>query len=366
MKVLLINTVNLEANGISTFIINTASQLAKNNIDVTILAPNKVNRGLVITLKRQDIHLKQILGRMSNPIKYFNNLKIYLSSEKFDVVHVNGNSTTMAIELFAAKLAKIKLRIAHSHNTKTEHSFTNKLLRPLFNYSVNGRLACNEASGKWLFKRKKFIIVRNGIDLNKYKYSLEQRKKIRKELDIKPNQKLLGHVGYFNYQKNQIFLVHILKKLPNDYKLIFIGEGNDLKNVKVKVDECGLKDRVIFTGNVTNVPDYLSAMDLFLLPSRFEGQPFSLIEATANGLGCIVSDRVSPESDLAGNIEFLSIGDADQIKWEESIKKENLSDRERKSALYKNKLKDKGYSLIDNVDMLLKFYLKRNKDGKNN
>ena len=74
MKVLLINTVNLEANGISTFIINTASQLAKNNIDVTILAPNKVNRGLVITLKRQDIHLKQILGRMSNPIKYFNNL----------------------------------------------------------------------------------------------------------------------------------------------------------------------------------------------------------------------------------------------------------------------------------------------------
>lgn len=354
MKVLLINTVNLEANGISTFIINTASQLAKNNIDVTILAPNKVNRGLVITLKRQDIHLKQILGRMSNPIKYFNNLKIYLSSEKFDVVHVNGNSTTMAIELFAAKLAKIKLRIAHSHNTKTEHSFTNKLLRPLFNYSVNGRLACNEAAGKWLFKRKKFIIVRNGIDLNKYKYSLEQRKKIRKELDIKPNQKLLGHVGYFNYQKNQIFLVHVLKKLPNDYKLIFIGEGNDLKNVNAEVDKHNLKDRVIFTGNVTNVPDYLSAMDLFLLPSRFEGQPFVLIESSASGLRNIISDNVSVETNICKNNTYVNLTDIGA--WISAIKKVTLSDREERSLKYSSILEYKGYNSSKNAYKLLNFY----------
>lgn len=354
MKVLLINTVNLEANGISTFIINTASQLAKNNIDVTILAPNKVNRGLVITLKRQDIHLKQILGRMSNPIKYFNNLKIYLSSEKFDVVHVNGNSTTMAIELFAAKLAKIKLRIAHSHNTKTEHSFTNKLLRPLFNYSVNGRLACNEAAGKWLFKRKKFIIVRNGIDMNKYKYSLEQRKKIRKELDIKPNQKLLGHVGYFNYQKNQIFLVHVLKKLPNDYKLIFIGEGNDLKNVNAEVDKHNLKDRVIFTGNVTNVPDYLSAMDLFLLPSRFEGQPFVLIESSASGLRNIISDNVSVETNICKNNTYVNLTDIGA--WISAIKKVTLSDREERSLKYSSILEYKGYNSSKNAYKLLNFY----------
>ena len=354
MKVLLINTVNLEANGISTFIINTARQLAKKNIDVTILAPNKVNRGLVITLKRQDIHLKQILGRMSNPIKYFNNLKIYLSSEKFDVVHVNGNSTTMAIELFAAKLAKIKLRIAHSHNTKTEHSFTNKLLRPLFNYSVNGRLACNEAAGKWLFKRKKFIIVRNGIDLNKYKYSLEQRKKIRKELDIKPNQKLLGHVGYFNYQKNQIFLVHVLKKLPNDYKLIFIGEGNDLKNVNAEVDKHNLKDRVIFTGNVTNVPDYLSAMDLFLLPSRFEGQPFVLIESSASGLRNIISDNVAVETNICKNNTYVNLTDIGA--WISAIKKVTLSDREERSLKYSSILEYKGYNSSKNAYKLLNFY----------
>ena len=267
---------------------------------------------------------------------------------------MNGNSTTMAIELFAAKLAKIKLRIAHSHNTKTEHSFTNKLLRPLFNYSVNGRLACNEAAGKWLFKRKKFIIVRNGIDLNKYKYSLEQRKKIRKELDIKPNQKLLGHVGYFNYQKNQIFLVHVLKKLPNDYKLIFIGEGNDLKNVNAEVDKHNLKDRVIFTGNVTNVPDYLSAMDLFLLPSRFEGQPFVLIESSASGLRNIISDNVSVETNICKNNTYVNLTDIGA--WISAIKKVTLSDREERSLKYSSILEYKGYNSRKNAYKLLNFY----------
>ena len=121
MKVLLVNTVSLDANGISTFIINTASQLVKRNIDVTILAPNKVENKLVENLRGKGISIKEITERRTNPIKYFKNLKRYLSFEKFDVIHVNGNSTTMAIELFAAKLAGVSKRIAHSHNTTTQH-----------------------------------------------------------------------------------------------------------------------------------------------------------------------------------------------------------------------------------------------------
>lgn len=139
MKILLINTVNLEANGISTFIINIAKQLVNKNLDVTILAPNEVDSNLMKSLKNDGIHLKEISGRSSNLINYFIKLKRYLSYEKFDVVHVNGNSTTMAIELLAAKLAGVKLRIAHSHNTTTEHLFVNKLLRPIFEYSEIGR-----------------------------------------------------------------------------------------------------------------------------------------------------------------------------------------------------------------------------------
>lgn len=363
---MLISTVNLEANGISTFIINSAKLLEQQGINVTILAPNHVKSNLIAELLVYKIHIKEIHGRMSSPIKYFFKLKSFLAQENFDVVHVNGNSTTMAVELFAAKLSRVKARIAHSHNTTTDHPIINKILRPLFEFSINTRLACNDAAGKWLFKNKNFTIIPNGINLSEYRFSSIKRTAVRNKLHIEKNEILLGHVGKFNYQKNQMYLIKVMNRLPDKYKLLLVGQGEELAKVKEKIYDFKLENRVILAGVTSDVTKYLCAMDIFLLPSRFEGQPFVLIEATANGLGCIVSDRVSPESDLAGNIEFLSIGDADQIKWEESIKKENLSDRERKSALYKNKLKDKGYSLIDNVDMLLKFYLKRNKDGKNN
>ena len=354
MKILLINTVNLEANGISTFIINMAKQLVNKNLDVTILAPNEVDSNLMKNLKNDGVHLKEISGRSSNLINYFAKLRKYLSYKKFDVVHVNGNSTTMAIELFAAKLAGVKLRIAHSHNTTTEHLFVNKLLRPIFEYSINGRLACNNAAGQWLFRGKKFTVIRNGIDLGKYKYSLKQRKKIREKLGIKLNKKLLGHVGYFNYQKNQIFLVHVLKNLPDNYKLIFIGEGDNLRNVKAEVDKYNLKDRIIFTGNVTNVSEYLSAMDLFLLPSRFEGQPFVLIESSAMGLNNLISDKVSKETNICNNNIYLNLDNLSE--WEEAIVHNNFSNREYLFCKNQEILKSKNYDVSQNVYKLIHFY----------
>lgn len=359
MKVLLINTVNLEANGISTFIINVASQLVKKYIDVTILTPNKVNDDLLITLKDQDIHLKQIPGRMSNPIKYFNSLKAYLSSEKFDVVHVNGSSTTMAIELFAAKLAGVNKRIAHSHNTETEHYIINKLLRPLFEISITDRLACSEAAGKWLFNNKQFSIIMNGISLNNYKFSEDQRKKYRQKLNVKSNEILLGHVGYFNYQKNQIFLVKLLKELPTNYKLVLIGEGKELNNVKTKAKTLNLTNRIIFTGTVNNVQDYLNAMDIFLLPSNFEGQPFVLVEASANGLNCVVSDKVSKENDLVNNLSFVNLSNVK--KWLTVIKSSNVNGSKRiiNSNKYCWELSNKGYDSND-ISKLMKVYRSKN------
>ena len=149
-------------------------------------------------------------------------------------------------------------------------------------------------------------------------------------------------------------MVHVLKKLPNDYKLIFIGEGNDLKNVNAEVDKHNLKDRVIFTGNVTNVPDYLSAMDLFLLPSRFEGQPFVLIESSASGLRNIISDNVSVETNICKNNTYVNLTDIGA--WISAIKKVTLSDREERSLKYSSILEYKGYNSSKNAYKLLNFY----------
>lgn len=353
MKVLLINTVNLEANGISAFIINTANQLIKNNVDVTILASNKVDIKLASNLRNKGIHIKEIIGRMSNPVKYFKRLETYLSSEKFDVVHVNGNSTTMSVELLAARLAGIKKRIAHSHNTTTKHPIINKILRPLFEFSVNGRLACNDAAGKWLFKSNKFIIIPNGINLIDYKFSKDKREKIREELHIKENEILLGHVGEFNYQKNQIFLIKLLKELPPNYKLILIGQGKELNNIKLKVQKLNLNNRVIFTGVISDVSDYLNAMDIFLLPSNFEGQPFVLVEASASGLPCIISKFVSREVNITEKIIFLPL---DVKKWKDRIIRTSNTNRMDTSAYNICLLRKKGYDLEENGIIFKKIY----------
>lgn len=354
MKILLINTVSLGANGISTFIINSAIGLAKNNINVTIAAINRVNRPLKDKLLANKINLKEFQGRNSSPIKYFYALKNYLIRNRFDVVHVNGNSTTMAIELLAAKSAGVKLRIAHSHNTTTEHPFINKLLRPIFEYSVNGRLACNDAAGRWLFKRKKFDVIKNGINLEKYDYSLEKRQFFRKKLNLESNQKLLGHVGTFSYQKNQAFLVELLKNISVEYKLILIGDGPELENVKLKAKKLDLDNRVIFTGNVDNVNDYLSAMDLFLLPSRFEGQPFVLIESSAMGLNNLISDKVSKETNICNNNIYLNLDNLSE--WKKAIVNNKFNNREK--LFYKNQkiLKAKDYDVVSNVNKLLNYY----------
>lgn len=129
----------------------------------------------------------------------------------------------MSIELAAGFFAGVKVRIAHSHNTVTEHTGLNKALRPVFEMFVNQRLACNEAAGKWLFKNKPFTVIDNGIFLDQYQFNLDTRNKVRKSLDVDQDTVLLGHVGGFNYQKNQAFLLKLLKKLPTNYKLVLIG-----------------------------------------------------------------------------------------------------------------------------------------------
>lgn len=357
MKVLLVNTVPLEANGISTFIINSAKVLSEQNVKVTIAAPNIVSSDLKNQLRKKNIIVVEILNRMRNPIHYFFKLKQLLAKNNYDIVHINGNSTTMAVELLAAKQEKVGMRIAHSHNTTTEHPAINKLLRGIFERCVNGRLACNEAAGKWLFKNRDFTIIKNGIFLKDYAFNSSVRNEIRKKYKISDDDILIGHVGMFNYQKNQQFFVNFLKNMDPEYKLMLIGEGPNSSDIKKQFIENNLESRVIFTGAVNNVKDYLNAFDTFVLPSRFEGQPFVIIEALASGLPVVVSTNVSEEINLTGNVKFISLKDIN--KWKNAINTLNMDTNLRKENSMSNRtmLQKKGYDVESNIrNELLPFY----------
>lgn len=350
----MVSTNSLDKNGISTFIINNAKLMAaKPEVKIDILAPNDVDSDIKRELYNANVGLFILHDRNSKPLHYFSSLISLLRKNNYDAIHVNGSSTIMAIELAAGFFARVKIRIAHSHNTVTEHKKLNSLLRIPFEIFVNQRIACNNAAGKWLFRNKKFDIIDNGILLEDYHYNQNDRAEIRKDFKLNKSDILLGNVGKFNYQKNQSFLLDVLKQLPEKYKLMLVGNGPDFKDVLLKANVLNLSDRVIFTGVVNDVQRYLSAMDAFVLPSRFEGQPFVVIEAAANGLPIILSDHVSEEINITNSFTFLPL---EIDTWVEQLKKLKLKDRIYETTINTMALRKNGYDLADNVENLYKLY----------
>ena len=196
------------------------------------------------------------------------------------------------------------------------------------------RLACGEDAGKWLYREQKFTVLNNGIETNKYLFSDSVRSITRKELGVKENEILLGHIGNFIEQKNHTFLIDIFSEVHRtnpEFKLLLISDGMLMPTIKDKVHSLELDDAVVFLGKTMNVQNYLSAMDLFLLPSLHEGLPLVLVEAQASGLTCVVSDTVAREADLTETSWYLPISTVEP--WSKIIRDKNYLGKKSKRTL---------------------------------
>ena len=161
-----------------------------------------------------------------------------------------------------------------------------------------------------IFNTNKTLVFRNGINLDRFVKSDIKRRKIREELKIKESAFVIGHVGRFEKQKNHKFLVEIffrIQKEKADAVLILIGDGSLKTEVREQIEGMGIKDKVHFLTNRSDIPDILNAMDVFLLPSYYEGLPVSLIEAQAVGLRCVVSDTITDECYLTNKVTPISL-----------------------------------------------------------
>lgn len=263
--------------------------------------------------------------------KSINQIKHFFEEHKdYDIVHCNMANAAI-FYFYYAKKNGIKIRILHSH----QDNYADKLLHKLRNipliyfgkkYTTVG-MACSKKAGDFLFKNKEYIIVNNAIYLQRYGYNDEIRKKVRKKLKIKNNNILLGTVGRLTEQKNQKYLIDILKLLNDDkYKLIIIGDGHLEEMLKDKAKKLNVENNIIFTGSVNNVEDYMQAMDIFLLPSIYEGLGIVNIEAQVSGLPTIVSDNVPQEAKVTDLIKFVSLKYIEN--WIEEIKNTRIENRD--------------------------------------
>ncbi len=358
MKVLVINTVRFKLNGISAVIKNYYQAMDKKNLQMDFVAIDEPSDEYRCFFVKN--HLRCFVFYKKNIASYFCKILNLCRKEKYDIVHIHGNSANMAIELFAVALGGVKVRIAHSHNTATMHPFMHNLLWPMFSKLCTTRLACGEDAGKWLYRDKNFTVLNNGIQTKDYAFSEEKRNTVRKELGIQDDEILLGHVGNFIEQKNHSFLIDIFSEVHSEnpkFKLLLISDGMLMPIIKDKVNSLGLDDAVIFLGKTLKVSEYLQGMDLFLLPSLHEGLPVVLVEAQAAGLICAVSNTVAKEADLTESSVFLPIDTV--APWTTVIEKLGYKKRNREEDSTNNiaLIKEKGYDIEQNADKLRQIYV---------
>jgi len=367
VKILQIPTGGLFSDGILSCIVEYMTAMDKSGMDIQVLATNNPEKSVVEKVENSGCRVVSIPYRKNNIVKYFFALYRYILKEKIDVVHVHGSSAIMSIELVAAWLAGCKVRIAHSHNTTCENQKADKILRPVFNRNYTTAFACGQDAGRWMFGKRKFTIIPNGRNLKKYEYDSKKRIEYRNKLGIPSDTLVIGHVGRFNRQKNHEYLVHVFgevyKKKRNSY-LVLIGTGEKVGEIKNLVKELELENNVIFTGVIENVSDYLSAFDIMLLPSLYEGLPLVVIEWQIAGLPCIVSDTVTKECAITSLVKFESIKKEPEV-WANEVVNLILQDRNDGKEVIFNEIKTAGYDIESGAEKLKKLYSILVEDSQN-
>lgn len=244
-----------------------------------------------------------------------------IKRNKYDIVHINTMNGVGFVYSFIAWILKVPIRIVHSHNSSfgTGNYFVKKTIHEfskfMFGFSATIRLACSNVAGIYLFNKRKFVVIPNGIIEKDFVFTTEDRRQIRNELGLSENTILIGNVARLSEAKNPFFQVELLHELIKEgieAHLLLVGEGELHRSVIGFSRQLNVENYVSMPGLTNNPSKYMSALDVFSVPSKFEGLPMSLVEAAANGLPCIVSDTCSvPEIDGAifQKISLNSISD---------------------------------------------------------
>jgi len=360
----------MNRGGAETFLMNVLRNIDRNKFEFVFLCygekafdyESEINLLGAKIIRTPDVKEVGIL-------KHIKNIAIIIKKERIDIVHAHTYYNSV-FSLIAAKRTMAKVRITHSHNTKSEEN--PKLVKKLYFYiskfiiniySTN-YFACGQDAGKALFYNKnKFSIINNSIILDDFYYSLITRNQLRKDLGIPEGCTVILHVGRFDKQKNHYFLVDAYNeylKINSNSRLVLIGDGILRDSIENKVIELGIQNNVMFLGKRPDVNRLYNIADLFLFPSLFEGFGIVLLEAQANGLTFLASDVIDQSTRLTACAHYCSLS-YNAEHWAKQI-----SGLDLKRINTKEELKNSGYDMVKNVKAIEHFYDKMLNRKNNN
>ena len=302
--------------GIESFLLNLYSMINR----------EKFQFDFVTTAKSTpyEEQLKKLGGNIYKVANYKNivNYKLDIKNllkKNYDFVHVHKNSATNIIPLLEAKSIGNSKIIVHSHNTSPTRGriteFIHKINKNKLYDLADYHLACSKIAGKWMYDERQFEIIRNGIDVTEFIFDENRRRGIKETLGILQSSFIIGNVGRFTEQKNQMRLLDIFYEIIQfkpDSKILLVGDGPLKKKCEDKACELGIDRNVIFLGNRNDVNDLMLAMDVFVMPSLFEGLPIAAVEAQASGTYLFLSDTISYETEISKNVTWFNLNQSDK------------------------------------------------------
>lgn len=350
---------HMNVGGAETFIMNVYRNIDREKIQFDFLVNGKGFFDDEIKQLGGNIYYIPYLTDVGQTLYKIKMKKFFNEHKEYKVIHSHLDQVS-GIILEIAKKCNIPVRVSHSHSTNNSNNFIAKIYKKYLQTKINKNathlFACSKDAAKWLFKDEfeDAIIINNGINIEKFKFSDEKRKKIRDELNINDNMIIIGHIGRFNKIKNHEFLIDIFNeylKINDNSFLLLVGNGKLENKVKGKVKKIGIEEKVKFLG-IRKDTDYLySAFDCFIFPSLNEGLGITLIEAQASGLSTLTSENVIPkETKITNYIKYIDLNVTPKV-WAENIKI-NRDNREKVNE----SLIDTEFNIKKVAEKLQKFY----------
>lgn len=333
-------------NGVASYSMNYYEKL-KDKIKFDFLVTNDVDSPYYKKIKADGNNV-YFMPKTKNIFKINSFLNNLFSIEKYDILHCHVINRG-AVVLKMAKKNGVNIRILHSHTTQNGDTFIKKVIRFPFKEAAlkysNICFACSKMAGDYLFGKRDYIIINNAVSLKSDSLLKEKNKSFT-----------FGTVGRFTLQKNPFFILEILNKLKKtnfNFRFLWIGSGELLDVIKRKASKLGVYDNIVFVGNTTDVSSYYRKMDLFILPSLYEGLPVVGIEAQVIGIPCLFSNRITDEIVINENVKLLDIDCSDY--WVKEIIDKSKNEINQKAFV--NKAREK-YDIDLNANLLFDIYQK--------
>ena len=336
MKRLLCIVSSMDTGGAETFLMKTYRQLDKTRYQMDFITVTSEEGHYNKEIKAMGGRIYNVPLHTKHPIRAYNEIKRIVKTGEYKYILKLLGSPVGVIDLYAAKAGGATQLCARScignhRESKVKRAF-NVPLRMMLRKISTVKFAPSDLAARYTFgdsayERGEVVMLHNALDLQTFRYSEIARKKIREELGVTDSY-VIGHIGRFTSQKNHEFLIklfyEVLKRKP-EAKLVLVGTGLLQREIKDLCNSFGVSERVVFTGVRDDVPALLSAFDIFVLPSLYEGMPNTCIEAQASGLRCLISDSITRQAAITSNVEYLPISDT--FPWIESIMKRMDIDR---------------------------------------